>query len=245
MSKCKYTITQIHKWKYTKHKYKWANANIQIHKYTNENTQKHNYTKHQHKLPNMQWNYCCIQTSFCYIYSVKCFNFPCILSGKTVWFFLEHLQTHILTVPRMIRITRELNIHCQGLDFWNKLFVVVDECKSAERRLQFSLEISEGLVSHISKTIAAGRKETRAWYVLEHYHGAPDWEHFLKNLNGSQRFHHQAWAEWSTRTFVERYQIVDIFVSSFIWKFCWQKVKVMYFPQVAKTSTLDDHLCPF
>ena len=110
-------------------------------KYTN--TQKHNYTKHQHKLPNMQWNYCCIQTSFCYIYSVKCFNFPCILSGKTVWFFLEHLQTHILTVPRMIRIARELNIHCQGLDFWNKLFVAANECKSAERRLQLSWEISE------------------------------------------------------------------------------------------------------
>ena len=42
---------------------------------------------------------------------------------------------------------------------------------------------SEGLESHISKTIAAGRKETRAWYVLEHYHGAPDWEHFLKNFS--------------------------------------------------------------
>ena len=75
MSKCKYTITQIHKWKYTKHKYKWANANIQIHKYTNENTQKHNYTKHQHKLPNVQWNYCCVQTYFCNIYSVLMLQF--------------------------------------------------------------------------------------------------------------------------------------------------------------------------
>ena len=60
---------------YTNTQMKIYKAQIQMSKCKYTNTQKHNYTKHQHKLPNVQWNYCCVQTYFCNIYSVLMLQF--------------------------------------------------------------------------------------------------------------------------------------------------------------------------